>query len=878
MATVQFQLTDDLVSYLSSSGRSLANDFRFALIGGSGGAWSNASATPYQWLGISSSGVTALGNNTYQVTADSATSGNLLFAVSSEISGGTAPTLGSTAPNGAPNNSTSSPLYSLAAGETTFGPHATDNADFSYENSFGLFLNLTAIDSNGIPVGTLINGGADNAQNVYNYGYWGANNPGTGNVVGGSTSTNLVAPLGAAQTDTSPSATNVNLVSNGAYHDFSDYLGYLSTLSGGSVNLDDSNYKAWINYNATNDQYNAYARFYAFENGDPEQDGYIILAGNIGGNDYSYLFPWTPNSLANLQLSVPSASSFNYLKNPNAIYGNNASAIFKSGNFWTSGQTAADFFKTGTSNVNTGSVGGGFPSTYDGLARAPGDLFFGLGYGLLGSASTTFTAADIWTQVNLYDVANKPAAPTELGDLPSQVWYAENGQAGATYNGPVANGIWGGWAHPTYAAAGGNEYWNNYSYMLRGYIPSSYTDYLALNPLKFGNTPILSSGIYAWAMDDRLGAASVQFSDTTGFRFIIGKPWSGGAGTNPVSGNVIPDNGGGGGGGVVPGSRYTQSMTLAMKHRKWGEERFGHIWTPTNTSTSISDAIRRHDFNRTKSVNVDIGGATGFGRRAVPKKVHHNIDTYFSYELSGLGSGGSTYNIFETPTALRNYGPVSIADACLVKFNYSTGQFEDFKDSSGQRLYEVVDTDADGYVDRFDMTLSDGSAYDADRSSNGVYRDLTGYVTAQRIWDYSSSGRKKIEADLINNTIIGNAKGNKITGGLGGDAITGGLGRDHFIYTSINDSGTAGLLRDTITDFEVGTADRATDRLDLRKLGRGFSYIGSDTFTGAAGEVRFANGLLSADTDGDGSAEFSVLLHNSGNAITQLYRSNLLLN
>lgn len=36
--TVQFQLTDELVSYLSSSGRTLANDFRFALIGGSGGS------------------------------------------------------------------------------------------------------------------------------------------------------------------------------------------------------------------------------------------------------------------------------------------------------------------------------------------------------------------------------------------------------------------------------------------------------------------------------------------------------------------------------------------------------------------------------------------------------------------------------------------------------------------------------------------------------------------------------------------------------------------------------------------------------------------------------------------------------------------------
>lgn len=745
MATFQFQLTDELVAYLASSGRSLANDFRFALVGGTGSAWTNPSAAAGVWLGIGSPGVSDLGNNIYQITADQAVSGNILFAVSSEITGGAAPSLGTAAGPGAPSNSTTSPLYSLAVGETTFGGGANDNADFSYENSFGLFLDLQAIDSAGTPTGTLINGGAYQAQTVYNYGYWGANNPGFGNVVGASTSTNLVPPLGAYQSDTSPADVNVVNVSNGAYHDFSDYLDHLSDLSGGSINLDDGNYKAWINYNS-NDQYDAYARFYNFQDGDPEQDGFIILAGKIQGSDYSYLFPWTPKSLTNIGLNAPSANSINYLKNPNAIYGNNAGAIVRVGNFWSSGESVQQFFSSGV-GVNTGSSAafGGV----DAYARAPGDLIFGLGYGILGSTSTTFNAAEIWSQVSLYSASKSSSAPRELGDLPSSVWYSEIGNNGATYNGPVAEGIWGGWAHPSYAAAGNQEYWNNYSYMLRGYIPSAYTDYLGLNPGKFGNTPVLDPGIYAWAMDDRLGKASVNFANNSGARFTIGKPWSGGPSSYPISGNVVPNGGGGGGGAVVPGGLFTRSLAIPLLPHAWRkhervDSQFGFIWTQTSGTAAITGgSLKRHDWGDTRRINVNVTGEGPKDRRPLPRHVWERLDGYFSYELTGMGLGGSTFNIFETPSRLRDKRPVPVEDSALVKFNYSTGVFQEYKDSNGVKLYEAIDVDGDGYVDRFDMTLTDGSAYDSDRRLDGSYRDLTGYVLARRVLDDSSGKRKK---------------------------------------------------------------------------------------------------------------------------------------
>jgi hypothetical protein len=42
--------------------------------------------------------------------------------------------------------------------------------------------------------------------------------------------------------------------------------------------------------------------------------------------------------------------------------------------------------------------------------------------------------------------------------------------------------------------------------------------------------------------------------------------------------------------------------------------------------------------------------------------------------------------------------------------------------------------------------------------------------------------------------------------------------------------------------------------------GEGWSYIGSDSFDGSAGQLRFDNGLLQGDLNGDGRAELQIRL------------------
>jgi Ca2+-binding RTX toxin-like protein len=101
-----------------------------------------------------------------------------------------------------------------------------------------------------------------------------------------------------------------------------------------------------------------------------------------------------------------------------------------------------------------------------------------------------------------------------------------------------------------------------------------------------------------------------------------------------------------------------------------------------------------------------------------------------------------------------------------------------------------------------------------------------------------------------------------IVGGGGSDSLTGGAGADTFRYDAASDS--VGLA-DLIGDFQSGL-----DRIDLSRIdanansdgNQAFSWIGSNAFSGSAGELRTyeADGyrLVEGDTDGNGLADFVI--------------------
>lgn len=115
-------------------------------------------------------------------------------------------------------------------------------------------------------------------------------------------------------------------------------------------------------------------------------------------------------------------------------------------------------------------------------------------------------------------------------------------------------------------------------------------------------------------------------------------------------------------------------------------------------------------------------------------------------------------------------------------------------------------------------------------------------------------------------TLSGDDGRDRLHGGLGSDVLVGGDGDDRFIYGRVEHS-EAGAGRDEIFDFQSG------DKVDLRRIdadstdsdGDPFAWIGDSAFSGHAGELRYADGLLQGDVDGDGSADFEIALNGSPN-------------
>jgi serralysin len=141
---------------------------------------------------------------------------------------------------------------------------------------------------------------------------------------------------------------------------------------------------------------------------------------------------------------------------------------------------------------------------------------------------------------------------------------------------------------------------------------------------------------------------------------------------------------------------------------------------------------------------------------------------------------------------------------------------------------------------------------------------------------------------IANNTIIENATGgsardlligndvdNVLRGLAGDDVLRGLLGNDTLVGGAGNDELSGGAGNDTFVFEELGTGDRvmdwnAGDKIDLRAIdavvgGRdnAFTFIGSANFSNVAGQLRYQNGVLQGDVDGNGSVDFAVTLTGS---------------
>lgn len=146
---------------------------------------------------------------------------------------------------------------------------------------------------------------------------------------------------------------------------------------------------------------------------------------------------------------------------------------------------------------------------------------------------------------------------------------------------------------------------------------------------------------------------------------------------------------------------------------------------------------------------------------------------------------------------------------------------------------------------------------------------------------YGGVGKDTVKGNLGNDELYGGngadtldgGKGNDIlAGGMGKDKLTGGNGADIFYFESISESQTGSSNRDKITDFIAGTDMIALEGIDAKTATAGdqdFTFIGAASFNGIQGELRYndsgPNTFVQGDVDGDGNADFSIMLVGSIN-------------
>ncbi len=164
----------------------------------------------------------------------------------------------------------------------------------------------------------------------------------------------------------------------------------------------------------------------------------------------------------------------------------------------------------------------------------------------------------------------------------------------------------------------------------------------------------------------------------------------------------------------------------------------------------------------------------------------------------------------------------------------------------------------------YNITLADNQLLaGVELTVSGVL--LQSYETMIVDGSQETDGYFRLFGGRSGDTLKGGTGNDLILGNLGADTLAGGGGVDTFRFDSTSDSNSA--TRDHVLDFTPGT-----DRIDLSRVdadsgaagNQAFAWIGSNAFSGSAGQLRAVqqggDWILEGDTNGDGVADLVIAL------------------
>lgn len=171
-----------------------------------------------------------------------------------------------------------------------------------------------------------------------------------------------------------------------------------------------------------------------------------------------------------------------------------------------------------------------------------------------------------------------------------------------------------------------------------------------------------------------------------------------------------------------------------------------------------------------------------------------------------------------------------------------------------------------------ELTLESARKRTSAATLTNTIKSRDSVVNGTRENDYiiGKSNDQVLRGKRGNDVLIGRGRQELLAGGPGDDLLEGRGGSE-----SMRGDAGADFFRFTQTDTEAGEIDRILDfnpqqgdRLGINAVlglsdslaGQGWTYIGSDAFNGTAGQLRFGNGLLQGDLNGNARADLQIRL------------------
>ncbi|MDH6269773.1 Ca2+-binding RTX toxin-like protein [Rhizobium sp. SG_E_25_P2] len=338
------------------------------------------------------------------------------------------------------------------------------------------------------------------------------------------------------------------------------------------------------------------------------------------------------------------------------------------------------------------------------------------------------------------------------------------------------------------------------------------------------------------------------------------------------------------------GDAYTRLFTYVLDDSDQGDAALTHTWS-VNTDADTTDAddysltLREAFAKRPEGDSVRFAAALAASTVTVETEA---VAIASDVTISGADAadvvltGSSTASVLAVSSGVLTLDAVDVSDSDAGVSIVVTGgsvaltngatvetistSVDDFKLAKGAADLILTGSAVTGYGNAAVNTLT-GS----DRANHLLAGAGDDIVTGNGGNDIieGEKGVDTLTGGAGRDFLIGGAGADNLTGGAGHDQLSGGQGADVFVFAS-GDMSTGLAAADVIYDFSGSAGDiidlSAIDANSNRKGDQTFKFIGSDAFSGHAGELRTArNGgdtYLFGDTDGDGKRDFA--LHLSG--------------